>query len=126
MNDSTDAIIFWGIPLGRSKPECMTREFDWEENYYKAVTGHYSQDYMAKIDVVEKSDCRIHIHGCDNDPMYYVCVESSVLVACRGEEIEINTDHFTVVGWERRLKAFCDALGIAWQEPKWFLVSYWG
>jgi hypothetical protein len=72
-------------------------------------------------------ECTIDIHGYGNEPEYYVALKSSILTAHRGypEEVKSNL-------WEpspeakEKLKKFCEEMKIPWQDPKWYLASYWG
>lgn len=84
--------------------------------------------YKAKRDVEIEFGCSIGQHCSGDYPMPYVFVNASITRAARGYPKEITS---LSVGddWNEKLAKFVAELGIVppeGQEPKWWLVSYWG
>jgi hypothetical protein len=146
MGVSTDAILFWGI-VSTDEDERWLRPSDedeegdvpdWEARYAAAVGvpepsepyGEESKplyhDYWdRKRAAIEASGCSMGTHCSGDYPMDYVTVVASKTRASRGcpqeiRSLEVGPD------WEAKLRDFCAQLGIPWQEPGWWLVSYWG
>lgn len=134
MSTSTDGILFWGIHFDEGEFE---PGWEWEDAYaatkgvikptapYEGNENIYSAYWAAKRDAVESAGCLVDAHCSGEYPMFYVAVKASQTVNRRGypEEIkslEVGAD------WEAKLRAFCEALGVPWSQPKWWLVSYWG
>ena len=112
MGVNTDAILLWGFDLGE--------DFDWpdDEDAFKTY-------WQAKDDAIKTTGCELVWHCSTSCPMWAVAVTDSVLTAIRGCPEEV-TSLDVGPGWEERLRAFCELLGIEWKRPGWLLVSYWG
>jgi len=66
----------------------------------------------------------VDYRGYEEDPVWYVRVKESKIMASLGNPQNINPAHFTIKdGWAEKLKAFSKRHKIKWQEPNWHLVS---
>jgi hypothetical protein len=112
MGVSTDAILVYGFDLGE--------EEDIEDERIR--------DVIEKADNLELEDNRAAIVGhCSHDyRMIIVAVPNTKRVAKRGYPTTIDPASMAVPQ-ERvaELRAFCEAHGIPWQEPRWILCSMW-
>jgi hypothetical protein len=144
MGTSTDALIYWGFDFhdkDGGEPWHDDREMleDWEDIYairkgiarpamsFEDDKDAYRAFWKARKVVVERSGCSIDMHQHIDVSVYFVCIKASHLRAWRGHPIQLRPDFFTVDPlWEDRLRTFCELMNIEWQEPKWWLASYWG
>lgn len=138
MSVSTNAILFYGFMLGDE--DGWDGPFDpeeWEEVYCikngltepdEEYEDHETefQEFWRKVSKLrERAGCEIDSH-CSNDfPQYYVCVTKSRTTANRGYPAEIKSLDVDP-NWKIVLKEFCTVMDIEYQEPRWWLVSYWG
>ena len=139
MGVSTNGILFYGFSLDEEDESCWHTEDedDWEDVYAstqgvirptadyednKEVYSTYWRDVWAKA---KEAKCEIGYHCSGEFPIPYVALSVSHKVAGRGdavriENLEIQED------WRETLLTFCEVMKIPWQEPAWYLVSYWG
>ena len=129
-------------------------EEDWEERYAEAhgcvddsglfnEHGEYafakdSPEFLAarakrdkyydkKRAILNACPCKIDDHCSNEYPIYFVTLKAKSAKAWRGKHVEITPELLTVTENEvNQLKEFCKDMGIEWQEPKWYLASYWG
>lgn len=139
MTVSTDGILFYGFLL-ENDPEEWEAPFntdDWEEVYcakkglpapadpYEGRESLFKEYWTAKRDLLKEANAKLSAHCSGDYPMWYVCVNASETTANRGYPQQI--DNLNVgPDWHAKLKDFCDTLGIEYQQPRWWLVSYWG
>lgn len=97
---------------------------------YKAADKKRDKWHDKKMAVINKltKDGTIGIyHHCHHDyPVWFVHVHYHS--ASRGYPMEINPSTNMKIDKKdiKLLKQFCEELEIEYQEPKWFLASYWG
>ena len=141
MGVSSDAMLFYGFS---AEDEDSWEEIfdgkDWDEAIaekkgLRAPEVDYSASeenkeihrayWAKKVALLADEPCVFNMHCSDSCSILYVCIRESEVVASRGEAVEVKT--LTVnLAWDGQLKAFCDLMGIPWQQPRWYLVSYMG
>jgi hypothetical protein len=135
MGVSTDAILFYGlcwddeVELGEAS-DFETNHFDidasdnWEEVY--RLRTHRTLDYKdPNYEWSDKWPVAISHHCSGDYPMPYVAVQASEVRAWRGSPKEVTSLRVPQI-WDQQLREFCSIMKIEWQQPKWWLVSYWG
>lgn len=137
MGTTTDAILFYGFHAGENEWDEFIGEGDWKDVFAK-VMGHpepkavFNDDtkdehiayWKTKGALAEAEPCEVDFHCYGDSPMPYLCVKASKTVTARGDASEIKS--LTVdPTWDEALQIFAKKMGIPWQQPKWWLVSYW-
>jgi hypothetical protein len=149
MGTSTNAILFYGIPINGDIDE-ITAPFDENDESYFAINDDWNKlkapikptepsfpdyDYTgpdwdtwrSAIQEYEKSPVCVQIDCCCSIdyPMFYV--HGRQYVAYRGDVNEIDLEKLkTTPEDDAFIKEFCERYGVLYQQPKWYLVSYWG
>lgn len=132
MGQSTDAILFWGIAYkeGQKVSDDVERDYanakglpavEWDENRRE----EYREYRKQVLDLAKASGCLLGTHCSGNYPMHYAAVNASETTTHRGDVQEI-TSLQVGADWSQKLEDFCKTLDLPWQQPKWWLVSYWG
>jgi hypothetical protein len=113
MGVSTDGILFYGIPV--------EEDSDVHERINDKDT---SEGTIARLRNYGESDMGISIgtHCSGEYPMYYIYACDQT--ASRGSAVEVDFE--VKSSWDRNLRAFCKKHNVPWEQPKWWLVSYWG
>lgn len=145
MGVSTDAILFYGIPLEEDTPAYLTRgklsisddhyEINEDWKHLKRPPEPESDDiHNAEWDVWREQirDCEesiqhveIGIHCSLDYPMYYL--HGRQFMAYRGDVDEIDPAKLITTPEEDAvIREFCEQYGIPYKQPKWYLVSCWG
>jgi hypothetical protein len=143
MGVSTDGILAFGFDSGAEEGDLP----EWLQTYADSLEDEDSFDpeefIAAKMGLPEWQEdgpddfwktrwaavatCPIElVTYCSYDyQMYLVAIRGTEQRAKRGYRTEVDTTPPTA---ERiaEAKAWCEAAGIPWQEPKWLLVSMWG
>lgn len=123
MGQSTDAYLYFGFDfydaesgLG-SAPE-WGDDRDWASWAYAEKLPQETKDKLKELNI--EIDCH-----CSGDyPVYFICTKESFTRAWRGYPKEAKMDAGeNAIG---RIGHACELLGIEFQEPKWWLASYWG
>jgi hypothetical protein len=111
---STDALLFWGFDIDPDNGE-LPEDFDqWHDEKYSDLEL-----------LEERFGCSLETHQHSDYPVYIFTPTASLSKAWRGSPKEITS--LTVdPKWADQLRAFCEALGVTYREPKWLLASYWG
>lgn len=123
MGVSTDAILFFGI--------CIDDGSELHDRIVEESTagdeGEPTKGTLAWLNDTgnAKFGCIVDAHCSHEYPMYFIAAQGSVITAWRGKPkgIEALTVH---PDWRSNLAAFCEKYGVPWEEPGWWLVSYWG
>lgn len=121
MGVSTDAILFYGFTFYDQDSGAPEGFEHLEGAAEDAWTFH---NWSTDSKYVE-----IDTHCSNGSPMYFVSVKKPGWVAWRGRAVEIDP---AVMGdaaqrlWDLQIKEFCEEHNIPYQQPKWFLASYWG
>jgi hypothetical protein len=119
MGTSTNAILYFGFDF------CDVDEGDalpWgeDEDEYEAVSKKFGSDRS-------NCACIIDRHCYIDSPIFFVALKRNVFTAYRGMPSTVDIGELKVSEEEiQQLRSFCETMGIAWQEPKWRLASYWG
>lgn len=140
MGVSTDGILFYGIVYG----ECLFDHLDevpqwwddgygeWEEYYIERIAGFtrddcedYSEYYDRKKPILKEADIMLGYHCSDGCTMYYVALASSNHCASRGDPEEIKSFEIPENA-DKKIRKFCEIMGFEYEQPKWWLASYWG
>lgn len=144
MGISCDAILFFGFPFGEEDDPILGGDEDgesWESKLY-ALSGvkmpeesydekdaklkeRYHAAWDAQRAVLKKEVCEIDTHATGDYPMPFVCIKATKTTAYLGDPKKIETPKTDPKEWIEALRTFCDKLGIEWQEPAWYLVSYY-
>lgn len=134
MGVSTNAILAFGINLGEDLPDAFTADegesFDFEEWLQKRFgmewTADRPDDYWDKFNEAKDAFPIDLIPHCSGDyPEYFLAVRGTDTTARRGYP-EVIAELPAIEPEDMiALRAFCDELGIEWQEPKWHLFSMW-
>lgn len=142
MSQSTDAILAFGFDLGETDLEEILNDSppdggdfeDWLCHragviYPAGHDGIDSDEYKAydaaKKAAIEACPVELLMHCSYECPMYYLALRGSSVKANRGypQDVYTNTPQPEKIA---AMKAFCDELGIDWQQPKWHIFSMWG
>lgn len=118
MGISTDAILFYGFPLGLDEGEIPEEwEADWLSVDGDAEAFLKERGYSGGVE--------IGIHCSYDYPIYYAAAKETV--ARRGRVMAIaDHDLEDTSKADKELDAFCKALGLPNQQYGWFLVSRMG
>lgn len=140
MGVSTNAILFYGVHFEEGT------EFPWDEGDDNDVDGWYAEkmgvprpegEYNEKAydkyrderrPLLDKMGVEVGSHCSDKCPMPYISVRGTEVLACRGYPEEIDPKKLVQPSPKQiqALKDFLELAGLEWEEPKWWLVSYWG
>jgi len=133
MGNCATAKMFWGFPV--EDEDVKEKLENWEKNYAAAKgvpepEGGYDRDkYRAYLDkktpVMKAGGCKVDYHGYEYGDDY-VCVSASEIAVDWGESRKLDPLYAVDPDWTRKLKDFCDALGISCQEPGWYMVVHYG
>lgn len=138
MSTSTDAILFYGIHADEGEWDGF-ESARWEDalaskrgvpdpctSYETEEEQRIQSEYWEKRRAICKAEpCALDIHCSYECQMPFAYIKASRITASRGypeqvASLEVNPE------WDANLKVFCDLMGIPWQQPKWWLVSFWG
>lgn len=114
-------ILLWGIPFeGTEKPPWADQEHDTSyEQWVGRLNRKLAESNYTAEDV---AGCHIGIHLSWQSPRAYVAIDESCLIADFRKAVNIE-DFFIRPGWLSRLKAFCEVMGIPWQDPDWYIAA---
>lgn len=152
MGTSTNAYLFFGFLIDEYDESFQEIIEDWEEKYAAKVglvddsgcwndKGEYALpegvardkalvDWKVflkrKSDLVKQLGVTIDSHCHHEYPEYFVCISDSFIRATRGNPEIINFDELKEHENINKIKYFCELMELKYQEPKWFLASYWG
>lgn len=122
----------WADKLGLKDESGFFKD---NEYAFEAGTPEYIEadkkwhDFRDKVrKIKDESIIDIDIHCYIDCPTYFVCLKRSHSYASRGYPSEVDPSLLTSITDEeiQEMKEFCEFLGIPWQEPKWYIASYWG
>lgn len=127
MGVSNNAKLYFGFPIGEEdeKPEFMGEYEDFEE-FIEARAGlDYSADgYEKCMAAREACPVELFMHCSYDFSMYVLGIRGAEYNAYRGELTEITPEMLAVAPEKiAAFKTWCEEIGIAWQEPKWWLCS---
>lgn len=104
----------------------MSIEKEWKAKNRAALDAYYE----AKKAIAKEYGCDIGSHCSDSCSIPYIAIASAGILAYRGYPKPISADDLkTDPAWDGLLRKFCEDVGITppeGQEPRWWLVSYWG
>lgn len=128
MGDSPKSDIFWGILVSDDLPDELSEAlpYEWGSLYLLRIGEvNLANSFLDNNEVAEKrSECLLEKHGSEHHYQYFVAIKASHLHGDWDLPIEIPADHLTVKAeWEKKLRSFCEVLGIPWADPKWYCVS---
>lgn len=140
MGVSTDAIIAFGFDLGEDLPDAWAEieEFDFDElradelGLQKPEHRDYKKDwpeYWKKKTAILPTHAADLIYHCSGEyPMHFLAVNGTNIRASRGSPEALPSDLMTSLAPKKiaALREFCQRHNIEWQEPAWYLFSYWG
>jgi len=150
MGTTTDAYLFYGFTIydpeeGEGEmPPWMDDESDegsleWEDvlatklglskpdGAYIDHEGEYRTYWKERGKLAEGAGCVVDTHCSGEYPIYFVALKDKYFRASRGNPTEIDMGSMVITSMEKeKLRRFCELLEIPWQEPKWYLASYWG
>jgi hypothetical protein len=137
MSVSTNAMLFYGFTFAENdeEPPWYTDEYEdeWEKYYVtqKGVlypSGDASlgviNDYWAMWNkIIAECPCSIGIHGHSDYQHLFVYAKDHYYKARRGYPQMVPSLKADTKSLDQ-LYQFCKLMGIKWQEPYWYLVSY--
>lgn len=148
MGQSTDAILFYGYcweeelenPWDDPDKEIDEEDYeDWGDRYarlhgqepWEAVHGEAKRrKWWAKRDkLIVACPCVVSAHCHHEYPMPFVAIKETVITASRGSPEQLPPTQLNLKPqWRRQLDEFCKLMEIKppQEEPRWWLVSYWG
>lgn len=126
MGVSTDAILFYGFPLDDEDKQ-FEDGYPWEREY-KEICDFIAEKYGYKGDdnwgFADKLKVIIGYHCCEEEEMYYIAIEESIIKANRGFPKEISNLNIKP-NWDKQLQEFYSKLKIKVDKSKWWMVSNW-
>ena len=128
MGVSTDAYLFFGFdffaPASGKGNSPQWREEGDDRFYWSEWASSRQLREQGISDKLEKLNIYIGSHCSSDFPIWFICTEESYVCAWRGypKEAKMEAGENAVA----RLKEACELLGIEFEEPKWWLASYWG
>jgi hypothetical protein len=142
MGNSAEAILFWGFPLGEDESEDGGEGDlldEWEdkiaeaaghpeptEPYGEATKPAYRAYWDARHAAVKAAGVMIDRFGCGSDYSQLLIGVTSTFKTADWSKCAPVSPLLLNAGDEGKLRKACEALGIPWQEPKWYLTAYYG
>lgn len=147
MGMSVEARLCWGIPYTNDELEELGEEFcseigdkqwDMHRQRLNAVLPEpagkdYSspewEEWIEKRNAWEltQPDLRFRGHTDSEEPDPFLYMKASYKSAEWSEVLQIDASTLTVdPAWEPTLKEYCEALGLPWKQPGWFITAYYG
>lgn len=125
MGVSTDAVLFYGFGLEDEYGD-EVGDIDWFFSDDSDACVYIDEEVLVRTGKSCKEwDVEFGFHCHIDAPIWYICVAG--VTSNRGFATEITAATLKVgEDWDSRLKDFCDAMGIKYKQPAWWLVSYWG
>ncbi len=146
MSNRASGVLYWGIPYNADELEQIhpydadgasgankLSELAWtrrDATMPRAPSedeGDATWDaWRDHLEAWEAEQCDVGLAGyCDNSEASYVFVIASRLEAQWSQMLAVES--LTVPPeWYPRLRTYCEALGLPWCEPGWYLTSYYG
>jgi len=133
MGTSTDGILFYGIDLGEDGLY-ETRENweheDWDDEFRKRTgTPLYPDETWIEAgkETSAKWGVTLGIHCSYDYSCDYVALIDRNYSAARGYPEILTPEMLTVPDdADEKIKAFCELMGIPYEQPRWHLASLWG
>lgn len=139
MSQSHDSRLFYGICIGEDLGELdpFSTNDDWIEfkGPKKPLDTHGERYDSAEWDswrtqkyLFKQSDkfVEIEIYGYIDEPKYRVTGKEINVYGSRPYEINVEILQMNMESYDQSIKEFCEKYGIEYQQPKWYLVNYWG
>jgi hypothetical protein len=131
MGFSTNAYLFWGFTFDSPDREIRLRPLwaedgPWAEEGGERVWGYWP--YWSDVEKVARlKEIRVVLDAyCSKiNPSWFVSLQDACHRAWRGHSLELPGLALPMDARERLHEA-CNLMVIPWQDPKWWLVSYWG
>ncbi len=136
MGMSADAQLFYGVLIKDENFLNEDNDWDWEKLYMSKL-GFKEPDYYSerekyeewsdkKRKIIEELDVSIETHSYGEEPMYVVCIKTSLKTAWLGDPIRIFSLAFDY-SWAEKIKKFCDIMELEINnECGWWMCSCWG
>jgi len=140
MGVSTNAILFYGIAYDDDVEMPWEDEIMDPEDFYarargaKIPTVEYEMDKRAherfwdeRRKLMRASGVEIGRHCSDRYPMLYLATRETEITAYRGFPKTVDPKGLVPPkDADKKLKDFCETMGLPYRQPEWTLVSYWG
>lgn len=132
MGQSTNAMLFFGFHVGDEDelPEWLefTEEIEDFDAWLAMKAGlPKGGTYAEQRKIAAGCPADLFTHCSSDHPMYILGVRGAELIAHRGFPTEMSATHLEISqGKILRFKGWCAANNIPYEEPKWWLCSYWG
>lgn len=143
MGVSTDGILAYGFSLGEDF-DC-TKVFGYENDGgpdfdalylnkagFRKKPDHsdfdkdWAEYWNAEKEFLADANCEVFTYCSHDYPIYFVAIKGSIYRVNRGHTTEIPDGLMADPAWKDTLRAYCELMGIEYQEPKWLLTSLWG
>lgn len=128
---STEGILVFGFQVGSEDepPEWLMDEDGNMMDFDDFVCGPYSsgEDYAIRSAAMKACPADTTLFCSYDYPMLILAVNGTEKRVYRGDAVEIDPASLMVE--PARVAAFklwCEQKSIAYEEPKWWLVSMWG
>jgi len=128
----TDAYVFYGFDffdgeggLGERPTWGFEPEFNDDEDPISWADWSRADKLSEEIKTrIADLHIRIDSHCSCDYPIYFICTEESFMRANRGypKTLQLATGPTAT----KRIKEACALLDIHYEEPRWWLASYWG
>jgi hypothetical protein len=144
MGSRPSANIFFGFRLNSSddSPE-DSFDFcggeDWEDEYarrkgLKDLSENHSQAdwekrYEDKKKIIDGSGVEVFTEGAPGDGFYtaYVGIKDGAISGDWDEPTKVDPKKFVIKpDWETKLRAFCEVMGIEYEEPEFLMICAYG
>src|ERR1700722_11828043 len=136
MGISSNAMLYFGFPVGDcDEPPTFLENREHEDGYTEAFDDLICEragfpadaEYKTRKLVIDACPAELQSYCSYEWPMFLLCVRGAEHLVRRGYTAEITTENLTIEPAKiAAFKAWCEANGIEWQEPKWLLCSMYG
>jgi len=132
MGVSTDGLLYYGIELCDVDGEYDLKNAIFE---YLGLGDNPKDEYgypLSLYSFFEKLGKEMGVtfecHGSDKCPAWVVATSYSCAWRASPKDVTsiIRDEIHPYSEWKRILKLVCEAIGVDYSEPKWWLASYWG
>lgn len=124
MGVSTNAYLIFGFPVGDEdqKPDWLDEDEEFDDYVCRNLSVNAS--WEERSSVINACPAQLEYHCSGDYPMYVLAVRGFGYSAWRGDLTEVTSldvDPEKIAAF----KAWCEENEIPYEEPKWFLCSYY-
>lgn len=129
MGISSDGVLYFGFQVGDEdeRPEWMGEFEDFDDWLCNKAGLAEDAPWEERKPIIDGCPAELQLFCSYDYPMYVLGVRDAEHRAYRGDIVEIGTAQLAVEDEKiAAFKAWCEANGIEYQEPKWLLCSMYG